>query len=149
MNNKPCAIVITTDRIKIVSQVRCKHHHGYTSWWNMAKYSNYKKFLKDYIKFLLVEIDRYLFGHRQWAADAYSQHNNKYTALRESSSGVVVRSTGAYKRLSGHPAGPVLGWVARDPKHYTCQAVPSGFRKSFSWLSSVFRMRRKIEVPPT
>ena len=72
---------------------------------------------------------------------------------KESSSGVVVRSTGAYGRLSGHPAGPVLGWVARVkypvPKHYTCQAVRSGFRESFSWLSIVLRMRRKIEVPPT
>ena len=71
----------------------------------------------------------------------------------DSSSGVVVRSTGAYKRLSGHPAGPVLGWVARAeysvPKHYTCQAVRSGFRESFSWLSIVVPMRRKIEVPPT
>ena len=68
------------------------------------------------------------------------------------SSGVVVRSTGAYKRLSGHPAGPVLGWVARVeypvPKRYTCQAVRSGFRGSFSWLSIVVRMRRKIEVLP-
>ena len=66
---------------------------------------------------------------------------------------MVVRSTGAYGRLSGHPAGPVLGWVARVeypvPKHYTCQAVRSGFRESFSWLSIVLRMRRKIEVPPT
>ena len=35
------------------------------------------------------------------------------------------------------------------PKHYTCQAVRSGFRESFSWLSIVLRMRRKIEVPPT
>ena len=26
---------------------------------------------------------------------------------------MVVRSTGAYERVSGHPAGPVLGWVAR------------------------------------
>ena len=73
--------------------------------------------------------------------------------LIESSSCVVVRSTGAYKRLSGHPARPVLGWVARVeypvPKHYTCQAVRSGFRESFSWLSIVGRMRRKIEVPPT
>ena len=72
---------------------------------------------------------------------------------KESSSGVVVGSTGAYGRLSGHPAGPVLGWVARVecpvPKHYTCQAVRSGFRESFSWLSIVLRMRRKIEVPPT
>ena len=45
---------------------------------------------------------------------------------------VVVRSTSAYKRLSGHPAGPELGWMARIeypvPKHYTCQAVQSGFR---------------------
>ena len=76
----------------------------------------------------------------------------KLTAL-ESSSGVVVRSTGAYKWLSGHPAGPVLGRVARAeypvPKHYTCQAVRSGFRESFSWLSIVVRMRHKIEVPPT
>ena len=42
------------------------------------------------------------------------------------SSGVVVRSTGAYKKLSGHPARPVLGWVAQVeclvPSHYTCQA---------------------------
>ena len=71
----------------------------------------------------------------------------------ESSSGVIVRSSGVYKRLSGHPAGPVLGWVARVkyavPKHYTCQAVRSGFRESFSWLFIVVRMRRKIEVPPT
>ena len=70
-----------------------------------------------------------------------------------SSSGVVVRSTGACKRLSGHPAGPVLGWVSRVkypvPKHYTCQAVWSGFRESFSWLSTFLRMRRKIEVSPT
>ena len=45
------------------------------------------------------------------------------------------------------------GWVARVeypvPKHYTCQAVRSGFRESFSWLSIVVRMRRKIEAPPT
>ena len=72
--------------------------------------------------------------------------------IKGSSSG-VVGSTGAYGRLSGHPAGPVLGWVARVeypvPKHYTCQAVRSGFRESFSWLSIVLRMRRKIEVPPT
>ena len=69
------------------------------------------------------------------------------------SSGVVARSMGAYKRLSGHLAGPVLGWVARVeypvPKHYTCQAVRSGFQESFSWLSIVVRMRRKIQVPPT
>ena len=72
---------------------------------------------------------------------------------KESSSGEVVRSTGAYKRLGRHPAGPVLGWVARVeypvPKHYTYQAVRSGFRVSISWLSIVVRMRRKIEVPPT
>ena len=47
----------------------------------------------------------------------------------ESSIGVVVRSMGAYKRLSGHPERPVLGWVARVeypvPNHYTCQAVRS------------------------
>ena len=77
----------------------------------------------------------------------------KVCVHKGSSSGVVVRSTGAYKRLIGHPAGPVLGWVARVecpvPKHYTCQAVRSGFRESFSWLSIVVRMRRKIEVPPT
>ena len=45
---------------------------------------------------------------------------------------MVVRSTGAYYRLSGHPAGPVLGGMARVeypvPKHYTCQVVRSGFR---------------------
>ena len=35
------------------------------------------------------------------------------------------------------------------PKHYTCQAVRSGFRESFSLLSIVVRMRRKIEVLPT
>ena len=29
----------------------------------------------------------------------------------ESSRGVVVRNTGAYEKLSGHLAGPVLGWV--------------------------------------
>ena len=38
---------------------------------------------------------------------------------------------GAYERLRSHPAGPVLGWVARVeypvPKPYTCQAVRSGF----------------------
>ena len=41
---------------------------------------------------------------------------------------MVVGSTGANKRLSGHPAGPVLGWVARIeypvPNHYTCQYTP-------------------------
>ena len=76
-----------------------------------------------------------------------------YISIQESSSGVVVRSTGAYKRVSGHPAGLVLGMVVRVeytvPKHYTCQAVRSGFRESFSWLSIVVRMKRKIEVPPT
>ena len=65
----------------------------------------------------------------------------------------VVRSTGAYERLSGHPTGLILGWVAPVeypvPKHYTCQAVRPGFRESFSWLSIVLRMRRKIEFPPT
>ena len=64
---------------------------------------------------------------------------------------VMGAPVGAYGRLSGHPAGPVLGWVARVeypvPKHYTCQAVRSGFRESFSWLYIVLRMRRKIEVP--
>ena len=77
----------------------------------------------------------------------------KVAIYSRSSSGAVVRGTGAYGRLSGHPAGPVLGWVARVeypvPKHYTCQAVRFGFRESFSWLSIVLRMRRKIKVPPT
>ena len=54
---------------------------------------------------------------------------------------------------SGHPARPVLGWVARVeypvPSHYTCQAVQSGYGESISWLSTVLRKRRKIEVPPT
>ena len=54
---------------------------------------------------------------------------------------------------SGHPARPVLGWVARVeypvPSHYTCQAVQSGYGESISWLSTVLRERRKIEVPPT
>ena len=67
--------------------------------------------------------------------------------------GVVVRSTGAYEKLSSHPARPVLGWVARVeyqvPSHYTCQAVQSGYRESISWLSTVLPKRRKIEVPPT
>ena len=70
-----------------------------------------------------------------------------------SSSGVVVRSTGAYEKLIGHPARPVLGWVTQVecpvPSHYTCQAVQSGYRESVSWLSTVLRKRRKIEVPPT
>ena len=75
------------------------------------------------------------------------------------SSGVVVGSTGVYERLSvkvkrlSHQPGPVLGWVARVecpvPKHYTCQAVQSGFWESFSWPSIVLRMTRKIEVLPT
>ena len=69
------------------------------------------------------------------------------------SSGVVVRSTGAYEKLSGHPARPVLGWMARVecpfPSHYTCQAVQSGNQESISWLSTVLRKRSKIEVPPT
>ena len=73
--------------------------------------------------------------------------------IEESSSGVVVRSTGAYKKLSGHPARPVLGWGARVecpvPSHYTCQADQSGYRVSVSWLFTVLRKRRKIEVPPT
>ena len=64
-----------------------------------------------------------------------------------SSSGVVVRGTGAYEKLSGHPARPVLGWVSRVecpvPSHYTCQAAKSG------WLSAVLRKGRKIEVPRT
>ena len=72
--------------------------------------------------------------------------NLNQNPLSGSSSGVVVRSTGTYGRLSGHRAGPVLGWVARVeypvPKHYTCQAVRFGFRESFSWLSIVLRMRR-------
>ena len=61
----------------------------------------------------------------------------------ESSSGVVVRSTGTYEKLSGHPARPVLGWVARVeclPSHFTCQAAQSGYRES--WLSTVLRKRR-------
>ena len=69
------------------------------------------------------------------------------------SSGVVVRSTGAYEKLSRHPARLVLGWVARVecpvPSHYTCQADQSGYRESVSWLSTVLRKRRKIKVPPT
>ena len=55
------------------------------------------------------------------ACCTYGQSNT--TTNMGSSSGVVVRSKGAYGRLSGHPAGPVLGWVARVeypvPKHYT------------------------------
>ena len=70
-----------------------------------------------------------------------------------SSSAVVVRSTGAFKKLSSHPARPALGWEARVecpvPSHYTCQADQSGYRESVSWLSTVLRKRRKIEVPPT
>ena len=57
----------------------------------------------------------------------------------ESLSGVVVRSTGAYEKLSGHPSRPVLGWVARlecpVPSHYTCQAAQSGYRAHGSPLS--------------
>ena len=38
---------------------------------------------------------------------------------------------GAYERLSGHLARPVLGWLAQVeypvPKHCTFQAVRSGF----------------------
>ena len=65
--------------------------------------------------------------------------------VNESSSGVVVKSAGAYGKLSGHPARPVLGWVARGeypvpshytPGHYTCQAAQSGYRESVSWLST-------------
>ena len=63
-----------------------------------------------------------------------------YIHYKGSSSGVVVRSTGAYEKLSGHPARPVLGWVARVeypvPSHYTCQAAQSGYRESISWLST-------------
>ena len=64
--------------------------------------------------------------------------------ILERSSGVVVRSTGAYKRLSGRQAGPVLGWVARVeypvPKHYTCwmfgldsENLSHGSPSSFGW----------------
>ena len=44
---------------------------------------------------------------------------------------MLVRSKDAYERLSGNPAGSVIGLVARDqhpvPKPYTCQAVRSAF----------------------
>ena len=70
-----------------------------------------------------------------------------------SSSGVAARGSGTYEKLSGHPARPVLGWVARVecpvPSHCTCQAVQFGYRESISWLSTVLRKRHKIEVPPT
>ena len=83
----------------------------------------------------------------------YAPAESRLVHANGSWSGVVVRSTGAYGKLSGHPARPVLGWVARVeclvPSHYTCQAVQSGFRESFSWLSIILQKRRKIEVPPT
>ena len=76
-----------------------------------------------------------------------------YPAMTIHPSGVVVRSTDAYKKLSDHPARPVLGWVARVEcpvlSHYYCQADHSGYRESVSWLSTVLRKKRKIEVPPT
>ena len=66
------------------------------------------------------------------------ESTGRWQVEQESSSGVVVRSTGAYEKLSGHPARPVLGWVARVeypvPSHYTCQAAQSGYRESISWL---------------
>ena len=81
-------------------------------------------------------------------------HSNNY--IKESSNCVVVKSIGAYERLSSHPARLILGWVielTRLPgsELLPCQAVQSRFRESFSWLwlSNVLWKRRQIDVPPT
>ena len=104
-------------------------------WWSINA-----NLLEHCLLGVHLNVNRHPFASASFSAD-------------ESSSGVVVRSMGAYVRLSGHPAGPVLGWVARVEypvsKHYTCQAVRFGFQESISWLSIVLWMRRRIEVPPT
>ena len=48
-----------------------------------------------------------------------------------------------------HKIGNLWHYLPVSIIHYTCQVVRSGFRRSFSWLSIVLRMRRRNDVPPT
>ena len=68
----------------------------------------------------------------------------------ESSSRVVVRSTGAYEKLSGHPAGPVPGWVAELSAQFwtiTLPGWPVWIPISLPWLSTDLWKRCKIPPP--
>ena len=71
----------------------------------------------------------------------------------ESSSAVVVRSRGAYRKLSGHRAWPELGWVPEMRAQFWASTLARlsslELWESFSWLSIVIWKRSKIEVPPT
>ena len=51
--------------------------------------------------------------HVMFTIQRYMQNRLWYQTPINSSICVVVKSMGAYEGLSGHPARPVLGWVAR------------------------------------